>query len=96
MAHLPGYRVWCTDHRDDPFGVQLMHYEPGCDLPELVRTRPHLAFQVGDLDAALVGRKVLIAPNSPSGGVRVAFVEHEGLPLELLEFDDPEDPLSAR
>lgn len=96
MVHLPGYRVWCTDHRDDTFGVQLMHYEPGCDLPELVRTRPHLAFQVEDLDAALVGRQVLIAPNSPSQGVRVAFVEHEGLPLELLEFENPENPLATR
>ena len=96
MTHLPDYRCWCTDHRDSPFGIQLMHYEPGCDLPEVVQRVPHLAFQVDDLDAALAGRPVLIAPNSPSPGVRVAFVEDRGQPVELLQFDDPAHPLAAR
>ena len=95
MTHLPDLHCWCTDHRDSPFRIQLMHYEPGCDLPALVQRLPHLAFQVDDLDAALAGRKLLIAPNRPSPGVRVAFVEHEGQPVELLEFDDPDDPLAA-
>jgi hypothetical protein len=30
---------------------------------------------------------VLIAPNSPSPGVRVAFIVHDGAPVELLEFN---------
>jgi hypothetical protein len=51
---------------------------------------------VYDLDAALSGRRVIIPANRPSDGVRVAFVEHEGLPVELMQFDDPGDPRRAR
>jgi hypothetical protein len=31
--------------------------------------------------------RAIIAPNSPSRGVRVAFIEVNGAPIELLEVD---------
>jgi hypothetical protein len=55
-------------------------------VPEIVKTIPHVAFAVDDLDEALKGRQVLIAPNAPSPGVRVAFILDDGAPVELLEF----------
>ena len=55
-------------------------------LPEVVRTVPHIAFEVDDLAAALEGREILIAPNSPSEGVTVAMILADGAPVELLEF----------
>jgi len=72
-----------------PFGVEWMRYEPGSRVPELVRTVPHVAFTVDDLDAAIAGRQVLIAPKQLSPGVRVAFVVDNGAPIEFLEFNDP-------
>ena len=95
MVQVPGYQVWVTDHQDNPFGLQFMHYGPGCDLPQLVQQRTHIAFEVEDLDAALEGQTVLIQPNSPSEGVRVAFVELRGEPVELLEFGRQDDPRRA-
>jgi hypothetical protein len=70
-----------------PFGIEWMRFEPHCPVPDVVRTVPHVAFVVDDLDAALEGRDILIAPNSPSPGVRVAFILDDGAPIELLEFD---------
>jgi hypothetical protein len=55
-----------------------------------VKTVPHLAFAVDDLAAALEGKQILIPPNSPSRGVRVAFILDDGAPIELLEFDGPD------
>jgi hypothetical protein len=78
--------VACTDHERNPFGIQWMRYEAHCPLPELVKTVPHVAFEVDDLAAALEGRDVLIEPNSPSEGVTVAFVVCDGAPVEFLEF----------
>jgi hypothetical protein len=40
----------------------------------------------------LAGREILIPPNSPSDGVRVAFIVENGAPIELLEFTDPNHP----
>ena len=43
------------------------------------------------LDEALKGREILIAPNEPSAGVRVAFILDDGAPVELLQFSSARD-----
>ena len=89
-VYLERYKVHCTDHERNPFGIQWMRYEPDCPLPELVKTVPHVAFEVDDLQAALEGHEVLIEPNSPSEGVLVAFIVEDGAPVEFLQFlEDP-------
>jgi len=47
-------------------------------VPEIVKTVPHVAFEVDDLDEASRGHRVIIEPNSPSPGVMVAFIEVRG------------------
>jgi hypothetical protein len=83
VAHLG---VHVTGFDTSSFGIEWMRFEPHCQVPEIVRRVPHLAFAVDDLDEALKGREILIAPNEPSPGVRVAFILDDGAPVELLEF----------
>ncbi len=64
-----------------------MRFEPEAPVPELVRTVPHVAFEVDDLSAEIAGKEILIAPNSPSPGVTVAFIVENGAPIEFLQFD---------
>lgn len=64
-----------------------MRFEPEAPVPELVRTIPHVAFEVDDLSAEIAGKEILIAPNSPSPGVTVAFIVENGAPVEFLQFD---------
>jgi hypothetical protein len=85
-TYLEKYRLYCTDHERNELGIQWMRYEPECTLPEVVKTLPHVAFVVDDLEQALAGHEVLIAPNSPSKGVVVAFVLVDGAPVEFLRF----------
>jgi hypothetical protein len=85
-TYLKKYKFFCTDHESNPFGVQWMRFEPDCPLPSIVQSVPHVAFEVEDLEKALEGHEVLIEPNSPSPGVRVAFVLVEGAPIEFLEL----------
>ncbi len=84
---VPGLDIHVSGYETSAFGVEWMRFGPGCTLPELVRTVPHVAFQVDDLDAALEGKEVIIQPNSPSPGIRVAFVVENGAPVELLQID---------
>jgi hypothetical protein len=53
----------------------------------LVKTVPHVAFEVDDLEDAIRDQKVIIHPNSPSNGVLVAFIEVNGAPVELMQID---------
>lgn len=87
-TYLEAYKIFCTDHESNPFGIQWMRYETDCPLPELVKTVPHVAFQVDNLAEALIGHDILIEPNSPSDGVTVAFIVCDGAPVEFLEFSD--------
>ena len=91
-TYLERYKLYVAGYETSEYGVEWMRFEPGCPLPELVQTVPHVAFRVDDLDAALAGKEVLIEPNSPSPGVRVAFIVENGAPIEFLEFDDDDAP----
>ena len=84
--HLPEFGMYVSGFEESPFGVEWMRFERDSPLPNLVKTVPHVAFQVDDLEDSLVGHEVLIAPNSPSPGIRVAFIVHNGAPIEFLEI----------
>lgn len=87
--HLHQLGVHVCGFETSPYGIEWMRFDPHCPVPEIVKTVPHLAFAVDNLDAALEGKQILIAPNSPSRGVRVAFILDDGAPIELLEFERP-------
>jgi hypothetical protein len=84
---LPHLKVTVSDHQNNPFGIQWHRYWDGASYPDLVKTVPHVAFEVDDLAQAIQGQKVIIEPNSPSAGVLVAFIEVNGAPVELMQID---------
>ena len=89
---LPHLKITVSDHENNPFGIQWQRYWENAPYPDLVKTVPHVAFEVDDLSAALAGHKVIIQPNSPSEGLLVAFVEVNGAPVELMQYvDKPND-----
>jgi hypothetical protein len=84
---LPHLKMTVSDHQDNPFGIQWQRYWDDAPYPDLVKTVPHVAFEVDDLGEALVGHQVIIEPNSPSAGVKVAFIIVNGAPVELMQID---------
>jgi hypothetical protein len=84
--YLPHLKVHVCGYESSPYHIEWMRFDADCPVPDLVRTVPHVAFEVDDLDSELVGKQVLIAPNSPSPGVRVAFIVDDGAPIEFLEI----------
>jgi len=63
-----------------------MRFDPDCRIHELVRTVPHLAFEVDDLEAG-AGRPARHQPDELAvPRVRVAMIEDGGAPVELMEF----------
>ena len=84
---LPHLKITVSDHKNNPFGIQWQRYWADAPYPDLVKTVAHVAFEVDDLHAAIAGHKLIIAPNSPSPGVTVAFIEVNGAPVELLQVD---------
>ena len=84
--HLPWLKVHISGFTSSPYGVQWMRFDEDAPYPEVVKSLPHVAFEVDDLTRALEGKEILIEPNSPSPGVTVAMIIDDGTPIELLEF----------
>lgn len=83
---LPHLKMTVSDHENNPYGIQWQRYWADAPYPELVKTVPHVAFEVDDLLVELEGKKVIIEPTSPSEGLMVAFIEVNGAPVELMEY----------
>lgn len=83
---IPHLKITVSDHEDNPYGIQWMRFWPDAPYPDLVKTVPHVAFEVANLTNELIGKKVIIEPNSPSEDWIVAFIEVNGAPVELMEY----------
>jgi hypothetical protein len=82
------YKFFHGGFYTSPFGIEWMRFEPDSPLHELIKTIPHPAFEVDNLDEELRKHnfKVISPPGSPSGGVRTCMIEYQGAPIELIEF----------
>lgn len=89
--YLPHLKVHVSGYESSPYRIEWMRFDPDCPVPELVRSVPHVAFEVDDLDLELAGKQLLIPPNSPSPGVRVAFIVDNGAPVEFLQLEPGAD-----
>lgn len=86
--YLSQFKFFVSGFSESPFGIEWMRFEEKSPIDKLIQTVPHLAFEVADLDYELSihDLKVITEPNSPSEGVRVAMIRHNGAPVELIEF----------
>ncbi len=86
---MPRFKMYVSGYEESPYKIEWMRFEPDCPLPSLIMEFPHVAFTVDNLAEEMKGKKVIVQPNRPSAGVQVAFIEDNGAPVELLQFDKP-------
>ncbi len=87
--YLPKFKLFVSGFASSPYGIEWMRFEEGSPINELIKTVPHIAFEVDDLEFELARQefKIIAMPNSPGDGVRVAMIEYNGAPIELIEFN---------
>lgn len=88
-------RVWVTNPRADGSNIEWLRFEPDSPVTGVLRTEPHVAYRVADLEAELAGRTILAEPFDPTGRgddfLRVAFVEIDGAVVELMQYGNPDE-----
>lgn len=75
-----------TDFDKSPNRIEWVRWDADSKAPELVKTVPHIAYAVDDLNAELRGKDVIIEPFTPLEGITVAFIVEEGAPIELMQM----------
>jgi hypothetical protein len=84
--YLAGFKVFASGFETSAYGVEWLRFESDSPVPELVRSLPHVAFEVDNLEVAIAGKEIIFPPFSPYPGVRAAMIVENGAPIEVLEF----------
>ena len=84
-AYIEAGGVWGTNPDDHPYRIEFLCFDADSPMHELVRTKPHVAFLVDDLDAAVAGQNVIVEPFQATDELRVAFITDGDALLELVE-----------
>lgn len=82
---LKDYNIYVSGYETSEYKIEWMRFLPDCKLPEIVKTIPHVAFEVEDLNSAIENKNVIIQPNMPSENYIVAFIEENGAPIEFIQ-----------
>ena len=86
-TYIEKFKFYVSGYEESPYGIEWMRFEPDAPFPELVKTVPHIAFKVDNLEEALKGKEIIIQPNSPAQGTKVAFIVDNGAPVEFIQID---------
>lgn len=85
-TYLAGAKLYVSDPADTKNNLEFLYFEEGSPMPEVIQKRTHIAYFVDDLDAELkAAKKVLVPPFEPFPHIKAAFVEEDGIGIELLQ-----------
>ena len=85
-------RVWVTSPRDHPYNVEFIRFEPDSPVTGPLRTQPHVAYRVDEVDKAIEGHEVVLEPFDVGNGfVTVAFVDVGGALVEFMQYANPDE-----
>ena len=90
------FRMHTSDSPCRMVRTQFHRFEPGSSMDPLLRTLPHVAFKVSNLEQAIVDCRVILGPYEPIPGFRVAIIDDGGHPVEFLETQLPDDEIWSR
>ena len=79
LAYLPG--------KYNTYGVEWLRFEEGNENPDIIKYIPHVAFEVDDIDQAVVGEKVIYHSGKDDPAIYVAMIEVDGASIEFLQLD---------
>jgi len=84
--YIESLKMYVTGFDTSSYGIEWMRFEEDSPISELIKTVPHIAFEVDDIDEALQGKEVITEAYTISDGIKVAMIVDNGAPIELLEF----------
>lgn len=82
---VDGLKVWLTDIDASPNKIEFLRFEPETWMPKLLQEVAHIAYVVDNMEEELKGAKVIVEPMI-GDDKDIAFIEEEGIPIELMWY----------
>jgi hypothetical protein len=91
-----GMKFYSTPFLNNEYRIQWHRFDKDCELHELLKKVPHVAFKVDSIEKEITGKKVILGPYEPIQGYRVAIIDFEGVPIEFIETTLSDEELASR
>lgn len=86
-VYVDGLKVWLTNFNESPNKIEFLRFEKETWMPELIQKVAHIAYEVDNLEEELKNAKILVEPMPGGENLTIAFIEEEGIALELMYFE---------
>lgn len=93
--YSPAASMYTSDNPGN-FRIQWHRFTPESTLHEMIRTLPHPAFKVQNLEEAIKGEEVILGPYEPIDGYFVAMINDQGAPVELIQTELSDEEIWRR
>jgi hypothetical protein len=86
--YLPQFKFYVSGFNTSPFGIEWMRFDKDSPMSDIIKSVPHIAFEVDDIDKEFARHnfEIISEPSSNSDEIRAAMILHNGAPIELIEF----------
>lgn len=84
-TYLEGAKVYITDPESHPYKVEFLRFEEDTPMHKDIVNKPHAAFMVADIKAAMEGQDVIVEPFDVTESLRVGFINDNGAVIELMQ-----------
>lgn len=81
-----GMKVYLTDPSQSINKIEYLRFDKDSWLPELIQTTAHIAYEVDSLEEEIKGKKVLLPITKCNDTLSIAFIEEDGIAIELMEI----------
>lgn len=78
--------LYVTDFAQSENRIEWLRFLEDSPMPEELKTTAHIAYEVDDLEKAIIGKKVLLEPFNANESLKIAFVMEDEAPVELMQF----------
>ncbi len=85
--YVEGMKLFLTDFTKSENKIEFLRFEEGSEMPEILKTHAHIAYEVPSLKSAMEGKKIVCEPFQGGEGLMCAFIEEEGVAIELMCFE---------
>ena len=86
--YVEGMKLFLTDFNNSANNIEFLRFESDSTMPEILKTHAHIAYEVPNLESAMEGKKIVMEPFQGGEGLMCAFIEEEGVAIELMCFDN--------
>ncbi len=85
--YVPHLKIYVWGYDTSEYRIEWVRFAEGAEsfYHPLMLKLPHVAFKVDDLQKELEGKKLIWGPYESLPGFKVAFIEENGAPVELIE-----------